>query len=203
MNKIDLKKELGPLYKASAKSPAVVEVPALTFLMVDGAGDPNSAAAYQEAVEALFSVAYALKFRLKRGEPPQDYAVMPLEGLWWADDMTRFSQEDKSDWKWTAMILQPEPVDQALLDDVLEEVEKKKRLPGLGRLRLETWEEGLAAQLLHVGPYTDEAPIILALHDFIEAQGYERRGKHHEIYLSDPRRAAPEKLKTIVRQPVA
>lgn len=200
MSKIDFKKELSHLYNPSSKAVAVVEVPPLNFLMVDGQGDPNTSAAYKEVVEALFSLAYALKFMIKK-ELGVDYAVMPLEGLWWVEDMSRFSVDDKSAWQWTAMIMQPEYIVADLVEAARHQVAGKKRLPALPRLRLETFHEGRAAQLLHFGPYTAEAPAIERLHQFIAAQGGQRTGKHHEIYLSDPSRTTPEKLKTVIRQP--
>lgn len=205
MNKIDLKKQLKHLYKSSSKKATIVDVPEMNFLMVDGAGDPNTSVEFKEAVEALYGVSYALKFMVKRGETALDYGVLPLEGLWWADDMAAFSIDNidkKDEWKWIVMIMQPEYVTPGLLDEALEQVRKKKNPPALSRLRFEGFREGISAQILHVGPYADEAPTIAGLHEFIKEQGYALRGMHHEIYLSDPRRAAPEKLKTIIRQPI-
>ncbi|MCG3210278.1 MAG: hypothetical protein FOGNACKC_03909 [Anaerolineae bacterium] len=202
MNKIDFKKELKNLYNPSAKTATVIDVPPLNFLMIDGHGDPNTAPAYREAVEALFSLSYALKFMVKK-ELAVDYAVMPLEGLWWADDMSRFSVEDKSGWLWTAMIMQPEYIVADLVETARAQVARKKNLPALPRLRLETFHEGRAAQITHIGPYAAEAPTIAQLHQFIAAQGGQCAGKHHEIYLNDPGRTAPEKLKTVIRQPFA
>lgn len=202
MEKIDYKRELKEVYKPSAKQPVFVEVPTLNFLMVDGKGDPNTAQAYQEAVEALFGVAYALKFMIKKGEQAVDYTVMPLEGLWWVEDMTRFSITDKSDWLWTAMIMQPAWVTRAHVDRACEQAAKKKAPASLSRLRFESFAEGYCAQILHVGPFAAEGPTIELLHAFIAENGCELSGKHHEIYLSDFRKAAPEKLQTIIRQPV-
>jgi hypothetical protein len=202
MSKIDFKKELNHFYNPSAKAVMVVDVPPLNFLMIDGRGDPNTATAYKEAVEALFSLSYALKFMIKK-ELGIDYAVMPLEGLWWVEDMSRFSLDDKSAWQWTAMIMQPEYIVADLVEAARAQVAGKKKLPALSRLRLETFHEGQAAQIMHLGPYAAEAPTIQKLHDFIAGQGGQRTGKHHEIYLSDPSRTAPEKLKTVIRQPFA
>jgi hypothetical protein len=201
MDKIDLKKELKQLYGASVKAPMEVNVPPLRYLMIDGKGDPNSSQSYTEAVEALFSVAYTAKFMVKKGPQALDYAVMPLEGLWWADDLSAFTANDRSEWQWTMMILQPDFVAVATLEAAILEVRRKKQLPGLARLRIETYAEGRCAQILHVGPFTDEGPTVERVHDFIDARS-KRRGKHHEIYLSDIRRAAPEKWKTIIRQPM-
>lgn len=202
MSKIDYKKELKHLYKPSTKKVEMVDVPRMNFLMIDGKGDPNTAQEYKDAVEALFSVSYAVKFMIKKGELAIDYGVMPLEGLWWADDMSTFSVEDKSNWKWTGMIMQPEYVTNELVKEAIEQVKKKKGLPGLPKLHFEAFTEGKAAQILHIGPFSEEGPTIEKTHQFIEKNGYERSGKHHEIYLSDFRRTAPEKLKTIIRQPI-
>ena len=199
MQKIDLKKELKHLYQPSAKKVARVDVPALQFLMIDGEGDPNTSHEYAQAVEALFSVSYTLKFMIKKGPQAIDYAVMPLEGLWWADDMSRFTDNDKSKWKWTMMIMQPHFVDSAVIQSAIEDVKRKKALPAVDRLRLETFAEGPCAQVLHVGPFSDEGPTIRRVHEFIGARGA-LTGKHHEIYLSDVRRADPAKWKTIIRQ---
>jgi hypothetical protein len=201
MEKIDWKKTYKELYRASAKDVVEVNVPAFRFLMVDGTGYPGTSREYTEAVEALFAVSYTAKFMVKKGPHPVDYAVMPLEGLWWADDMGTFARGDKQGWKWTVMILQPDVVPEEIVHAAIVEVQRKKALPGLSRLRLETFTEGKCAQVLHVGPFSDEGPTIERLHAFIDATS-KKRGKHHEIYLSDIRRADPSKWKTIVRQPM-
>ncbi len=201
MTKIDFKKELKHLYNPSTKKIEIVDVPIMNFLMVNGSGDPNTAQEYKDAVEALFAVSYALKFMVKR-EKGVDYGVLPLEGLWWTDDMTQFSTENKDIWKWTSMIMQPEYVTEDLVSKALEQVEKKKNPPALSKIRFENFHEGLSAQIMHIGPYSAEAPTIEKLQNFIRENGYELRGKHHEVYLSDPRRSTPEKLKTIIRQPM-
>ena len=197
--KLDLKREFGTLYSAG-REPALVDVPELPFLMIDGHGDPNTAPAYAAAIQAIYQVAYGLKFTIKRSEGGVDFGVMPLEGLWWVDDMTTFSVSDKSDWDWTMMILQPDLV----TDELVERVKDGAKHPSeaVSRVRLERFDEGPAAQVMYVGPYADEGSTIQQLHAFIEQQGLTLRGKHHEIYLGDPRRSAPEKLKTIIRQPV-
>ncbi len=199
--KMDFKKEWKHLYRPPAKKVSVVDVPPMNFLMIDGAGDPNVAPAYRRAVEALFALSYALKFRIKKSGG-LDYVVMPLEGLWWTDDPGRFRMDDKAAWQWTAMMMQPDPVTPALFEEMLAETRRKKELPALERVRFETYHEGLAVQIMHIGPYAAEEPTIARLHHFIQENGYESHGKHHEIYLSDPRRTAPERLKTILRQPV-
>jgi hypothetical protein len=203
--KQDLKKEFKELYYPSKKDFAFIEVPKFNFLMVDGKGDPNTAQEYIEAIEALYNVSYTVKFVVKKKKPAQDYVVMPLEGLWWADDMNDFIAGNKDVWKWTAMIVQPKQVTKNLIKEAIKQVEKKKDLPALSKLRFESFHEGLSAQIMYIGPYSDEGPTIEKLHNFIRENGYEFDGlieKHHEIYLSDPRRTSKEKLKTVIRQPV-
>lgn len=202
MEKADLRKTLKSLYQPSAKQVVEVDVPAFTYLMIDGQGDPNTVPAYTHAVEALFAVSYATKFAVKRGPVQADYAVMPIEGLWWADDMTAFNAGDRSQWQWTMMIVQPDLVPAEVLVQAIADVRKKKPSPGLDRMRVERLAEGRCAQILHVGPFTEEGPTIERLHAWIDARGG-RRGKHHEIYLSDIRRADPAKWKTILRQPMS
>jgi hypothetical protein len=201
MKKVDLKKELKQLYQPSAKEVVQVEVPTFQFLMADGEGDPNTSQEYAQAVEALFSVSYTAKFMVKKGAQGIDYAVMPLEGLWWADDMSAFVANDKSKWKWTMMIMQPHFVANEVIEAAISEVKRKKGLPAIGKLRLEAFSEGLCAQVLHIGPFSEEGPTIERLHSFIDARTG-RDGKHHEIYLSDIRRADPTKWKTILRHPM-
>ena len=200
---LDYKKELQHLYRPSTKEFVVVDVPPMKFLMIDGHGDPNTAQEYADAVEALYAVAYRLKFMSKQ-ESGTNYVVPPLEGLWWAEDMETFTtHRDKSAWDWTMMIMQPEWITQEMFEQAVAQVAKKKDLPALPRLRLETYHEGPSAQIMHVGSYDDEGPVLARLHtEFIAENGYEEAGKHHEIYLSDPRKVAPEKLKTILRQPI-
>jgi hypothetical protein len=202
MEKLDLKKKWKNLYQPRAGEMKIVDVPALSYLMVDGEGDPNKSQAFQEAVEALYSLSYTLKFSLKKSPNPVDYGVMPLEGLWWADDPRVFHQADKSAWKWTAMILQPEFIDQQHTKSAFDQVRMKKNPAALDRVRLETLEEGPAVQTLYIGPFSDEGPVIQKMHDLIHESSKHLYGKHHEIYLSDPRRTAPDKLKTILRQPM-
>jgi hypothetical protein len=201
LKKLDLKKELKPLYEPSAKEVVEVGVPMLNYLMVDGEGDPNTSEVYSEAVEALFSVAYGVKF-LSKKSLAIDYGVMPLEGLWWAEDMSKFSVDDKADWKWTMMILQPSFITSAIIDQVMADLARKKNLAALTRLRFEAWSEGKCAQILHVGPFTEEGPTVEKLHEYIDGRGM-RTGKHHEIYLSDIRKADPARWRTIIRQPMA
>ena len=202
MAKFDYKKELKHLYQPSMKEVQVVDVPQMNFLMIDGKGDPNTSQVFQDAVEALYSLAYTLKFMIKKGATAIDYGVMPLEGLWWVDDMTQFSIDKKNEWKWTLMIMQPEQVTRELFGEAVEEVGKKKNPVALSNIRFESFSEGKAAQIMHKGPFAEEGPTVEKVHTFITENGYNRSGKHHEIYLSDMRKTAPEKLKTIIRQPM-
>lgn len=200
--KLDIKKELQHLYKPSIKKAELVDIPKMHFLMVDGKGDPNTSSDFQQAVEALYSLAYTLKFMVKKGPSLIDYKVMPLEGLWWSDDMREFSVERKDDWLWTLMIMQPEFVTDNLFAQALLQVQKKKNLPALPGVRLDSYHEGLSAQIMHLGPFSDEGPTVARLHEFIKDEEHELAGKHHEIYLSDPRKASQDKMKTVIRQPV-
>jgi len=201
MEKIDFKKQMGNLYKTSAKQIISVDVPTMQFLMVDGKGDPGKSDEYAQALEVLYSVSYTLKFAVKKGNLAIDYGVMPLEGLWWADDMGVFVSGDKSQWQWTMMIMQPDFITRVMVDEAMAAVKAKKDPAALPLLRFETFEEGSCAQTLHIGPFSEEGPTIQRVHDYIGEHG-SLRGKHHEIYLSDIRRAAPQKWKTIIRQPM-
>lgn len=202
MSKIDYKKQLKHLYTASAKQPVFVDVPSLHYLSVDGAGDPNTSSAYQEAVQALFSLAYTIKFKIKKSPVGVDYSVMPLEGLWWVDDMRQFSVARKDEWQWTLKIMQPKVVTPAIVEACRSELARKKDLRALSNVKFAAFDEGKAAQILHIGPFSEEGPTIEKLHAFIAASGFKLSGKHHEIYLSDIRRAAPAKWRTVIRQPV-
>ena len=202
MRKIDYRKELEHLYKPSPKQAIIVDVPRMNFLMIDGEGDPNTSQTYQDAIEALFSVSYALKFMIKRSELQIDYGVLPLEGLWWTDDMSKFNAVNKDKWKWTSMVMQPEHVSKDFFETAVAQVKKKKKLIALSDMRFESYNEGKAAQIMHIGPFSDEGPTIDRLHSFIRDNNCEPKGKHHEIYLSDFRKTAPDKLKTVIRQPI-
>jgi hypothetical protein len=201
ISRIDFKKEMKHLYTAPTGGVVEVNVAAANYLMVDGRGDPNTSKVYREALEALFSTAYPLKFAVKK-QHGVDYGVLPLEGLWWMDNGKAFQREDKNSWCWTAMIMQPEFITQELVEHTLAEVRKKKKLPGLDRIRLERLEEGKCVQTLHIGPYSEENEAVARLHSHANEHGYALHGKHHEIYLNTPERTAPEKLKTVLRQPV-
>jgi len=203
MTKIDFKGEWKHLFKPSSKEFEMVEVPGMNFILVDGHGDPNTAESYLQAVEALYAAAYKIKFRSKKNLE-RDYVVPPLEGLWWAEDMDSLTAaRDKSTWDWTMMIMQPEWVGEEVLESVRPEVMKSKYLPALPLVRWERFHEGLCVQILHIGSFDDEGPTIHRLHaEFLPENNLVESGKHHEVYLSDPRKTAPEKLKTILRQPV-
>jgi hypothetical protein len=206
MPKLDLKKENKELYNPSSKEVSIVDVPEMNFLTIDGKGDPNTSKEYIDAIEALFPVSFKAKF-ISEKVNSQDYVVMPLEGLWWVENMENFSTEDKSGWKWTAMIRQPDFITEDIIKKALKEVENKKNPPALSKIKFESLHEGLSAQILHTGPYSEEGPIVEKLHNFIEEKGYKFDGsrpgeKHHEIYISDVRKTKPEKLKTVIRQPI-
>lgn len=201
MPAVDFKKELKQFYNISGSEVVIVDVPPMNFLMVDGAGNPNATQEFQDAVEVLYGVSYALKFRLKKAGL-MNYIVMPLEGLWWTESMAEFDLEDKGKWRWTLMIMQPETVTEELFNEAAGEIRKKKDIHLLSKIRYERYAEGLSAQIMHIGPYNTEGPDVTELHNFIRESGYVPSGKHHEIYLSDPRRAKPEKIRTLIRQPI-
>lgn len=202
MQKIDFKKEFDYLYKPSAKEFSVVTVPKLQYLMFDGKGNPNTSAEYRVALEALYSVSYTLKFTSKN-EIGRDYVVPPLEGLWWADNMSAFTDGRKDAWKWTMMIMVPEWIGKAMVRDAINSVQKKRSNPKLEELRFESLKEGKCVQIMHFGSYDDEAPVLNRLHHvYLPQHGLEFNGKHHEIYLGDPRKTLPSKLRTVLRQPV-
>jgi hypothetical protein len=203
MKKVDLRKELKHLYNPSAKEVVEVEVPQMCFLMVDGQGDPATSMAYQDAVETLYALSYALKFAIKE-EEGVDYAVMPLEGLWWVDEEGATLEdilENRDKWKWTSIIMQPESVTERRVERALASVEKKKDFTALRRVRFEAFHEGRAAQVMHIGPHAEERPTIERVDRFIEERDARMRGKHHEIYLTAPSRTAPKKNETVIRHP--
>jgi hypothetical protein len=200
MEKIDFKKIQKALYQPPATF-TLVEVPRMQFVMVDGSGDPNVDPSYARAIEWLYSISYALKFASKR-ELDRDYVVPPLEGLWWADDMSTFKSRRKDQWSWTKMIMQPDWITPGMYDAALAKTAAKLGDPP-PNLRLAPYQEGLCVQIMHVGSYDDEGPVLARLHDEVLPQnGLQETGHHHEIYISDPRKTAPAKLKTVLRQPV-
>ena len=200
MDKIDLKQTLGGYWKAPAGQFVIIDVPRLNFLMVDGEGNPNTSPDYEAAVGALYATSYPLKFTSKA--EGRDYVVPPLQGLWWADDMSDFVAGRKDRWRWTMMLMLPDWITEAAFADAVDAV-RAKNGPVPASFRLEPFDEGRAVQTLYIGPYDDEAPTIRRMHaEFLPAQGLTENGRHHELYLSDPRRTDPGKLKTILRQPV-
>jgi hypothetical protein len=202
MSKIDFRKQSRDLYAPSAKEFAMVDVPAMGYLMIDGSGDPNTSESYREAIEALYAVSYTLKFASKK-ELGRDYVVPPLEALWWADNMSAFASRNKDQWCWTAMIMEPEWIEPAQISAGVDTVRAKKNPPALALLRHEILHEGRSVQILHIGSYDDEGPTLSRMHNqYLPQNGLTFNGKHHEIYLSDPRKTPASKLKTILRQPV-
>lgn len=200
--KVDFKKTLS-CYRARSGVFDTVDVPPLRYLMIDGHGDPNTSQEYADAIASVYPVAYSLKFFSKR-ELDRDYVVPPLEALWWATDMRSFTTDrDKSRWSWTVMIMAPDWIDRAMFSAAVDAVSSKADRVGLDRVRLEALVEGRSVQTLHIGSYDDEAEVLRRLHgEYIPDSGLRMTGKHHEIYLSDPRRVEPSKLRTILRQPV-
>ncbi len=202
MDKFDFRKSYPELYSPGSGDFTLVQVPPMQYLAMDGHGNPNTSPEYAAALECLYPVAYALKFRSKN-ELVQDFTVPPLEGLWRAEDMDAFARGDKDSWDWTLLIAQPEWITAEMVQEAVTEVSAKKDLPALDRVRLLPLREGLCAQILFVGPYDDEAPVLHRLHHtWMPGHELEFNGEHHEIYLNDPRRTAPEKLRTVLRQPV-
>ncbi|WP_125777592.1 GyrI-like domain-containing protein [Antribacter gilvus] len=203
MSTYDIKKDRKELYAPGARDFTAVDVPELGYLMADGRGDPNTATAYAEAVEALYTASYAVR-AVAKTQLDKVHTVGPLEGLWSAEDLAVFRTRDKDSWDWTMMIVQPGWITRDVVDEALAVATEKKGLPALGRLRFEAFAEGRCVQILHVGSYDDEGPTLERLHDeYLPAHGLEPRGRHHEIYLSDARRTEPARLRTILRQPVA
>ncbi len=201
METFDIKKERKDLYAPGPDDFVLVDVPETAFLMVDGHGDPNTSSAYREAVQALYTTSYAVR-AVVRSDLGRVHTVAPLEGLWSAEDLEVFRTRDKGAWDWTMMIAQPDYVTPEMVDTALA-VAQRKQLPALGLLRLERFTEGSSVQILHVGAYDDEGPTLARLHDeYLPANALAPTGRHHEIYLSDPRRTEPARLKTILRQPV-
>ncbi|HEY8453418.1 MAG: GyrI-like domain-containing protein [Micromonosporaceae bacterium] len=202
MDKYDIKVAYRELYAPRGRDFHVVEVPPLTYLAVDGSGDPNTSPEYAAAVEALYTLAYTVKAR-SRTRLGRDFVVAPLEGLWRAEDMSAFVRRDKASWQWTMLIALPDWVGGDEVDAARAEALRKKHLPALDRVTIRTLTEGTSVQILHIGPYDDEGPTIERLHrTYLPEHRLVPNGDHHEIYLSDPRRTAPAKLRTILRQPV-
>jgi hypothetical protein len=206
MEKIDLRKEWKHLYAPSAKQAALVKVPKFNFVMIDGeiepGASPGTSQAFGEAMEALYGMSYTLKFTSKlRKANPIDYTVMALEGLWWVGS-GEFSFDKKDNWCWTLMMMQPKHITIKMYQAALQQLKEKRNPPALAKLRFESFQEGLCVQIMHIGPYSEEPRSLERMQAFADANGYVYRGKHHEIYMGDPRRAKPDKLKTILRHPV-
>lgn len=201
MKKVDLKKELKDLYYPAKSQVTIANIPAMNFVMFDGKGNPNTSQDYREAIETLFALSFALKFMSKKGDNSIDYTVMPLESLWWVDEMETFSLHHKDNWQWTAMIMQPQWITKDMFEQAIIDSRKKKGNLLLDKAYYKTFTEGMVAQILYIGSYQNEAPTIKAIHDVIASNGGRLVGKHHEIYLSDPRKTSADKLKTIIRQP--
>lgn len=199
MPKVDLRKELKPLYTASAKKAAPLDIPRMKFLMIDGSGHPDGNPLFQQGMEALFGVAYTLKFSSKLGPQKLDWTMMPPEGVWWVEGPEPFEKADKSAWCWTLMMVQPDAVTAAMVREAKKTLKERKNPARMDEVRLESLREGRCVQILHIGPYDAEQPAIEMLHAFAAENGCKVAGKHHEIYFSDPRRTKPEKLKTIIR----
>ena len=202
MKTLDLIKEYQQFYLQPKNTISLVQVPKMNFLMIDGKGSPNNNPDYSDALGALYGIAYTLKFAVKKGPLQTDYKVMPLEGLWWTEDMSEFTLEDRDNWLWRMMIMVPGLVTSEMAAQSIEDVRKKKNPPRLDEVRFESFEEGLSAQIFHSGPYGEaERPSVDKLHAYLNKNGYKLRGRHHEIYFNTPLRTDPSRLKTIIRQP--
>jgi hypothetical protein len=200
MEKIDYRKVFKEFYNPP-KKPVIVDIPEFNFIMIDGKGDPNKSQEYQDALQTLYGMSYTLKFNLKKAGRV-DYKVMPLEGLWWVDGDEDFFTHEKDNWSWTSMIMQPEPVNEADVAEAKIQLREKKNPPALSKIRFESFKENLVVQIMYLGPYAEEQPTIERIHSFVVEEGYSLRDKHHEIYIGDPRRTTPEKLRTVIRQPI-
>jgi hypothetical protein len=207
MEKTDLKQQFKALYRPPAR-PVVVDVPTLNFLMIDGSGSPETSERFQVAIGALYGIAYTLKFMLKKAplDGVGDFTVMPLEGLFGdaasEDQAPGCMPDDPAAWSWTLMIAMPDDITSELVAAATEELRRRKDPPALDDVRYERLDEGCCVQMMYTGPYDKEGPTIEALHAFARSQGFTLCGRHHEVYLGDPRRTAPERLKTVIRQPV-
>ena len=212
MKILDLKKQYKPLYQPSAKKIEIIQVPKLQFAMVDGfiekGSEPGKSPSFAEATQALYSLSYTLKFTLKKRKTnATDYPVMALEGLWWVEDGT-FEIFRKDNWFYTLMIMQPDVITPQIFEEAREQVRKKKGdSEKLAKVRLAHFEEGLCVQVMHIGPYATEPATVERMRAFAQENGYRDGvgplgGKHHEIYLSDPRKASPDKMKTVLRHPI-
>ena len=201
--KLDYKKEFPDLYQPSLKTQAIIKIPEMMFFMIDGIGDPNTSKEYKDAVQTLYNISYTLKMKvIKKETPSKDYIVPPLEGLWYIPNMKEWSMEGKDKWQWTMMIRIPDFIKDSQIKKAMNILKESKTLSSFSKLRYEQYNEGTCVQIMYLGAYDDESPTIAKLHKFAKEKGYSLEGKHHEIYLSDPRKVEPERLKTILRQPI-
>lgn len=202
--KKDYKKLNPELYNPPRQRPTILMVPKMKFFMIDGKGNPNTSHIYKDSVELLYNVSYSLKMKVvKKQNLGNDYVVPPLEGLWYMDDMTKWAMDNKEEWNWTMMIRIPDFVSEEQIKKAIEIIRENKNPPLLPKVRVDEYNEGLCVQIMHMGPYEEEPLTIQKMHTFAEKKGFIKVGKHHEIYLSDPRRTQPERLKTVLRQPLA
>lgn len=197
----DWRKDLKELYFPPRGKVVEVVVPELKFLVVEGEGNPNESKGFQEAVGALYTMSFTLKFAIKKKDPSKDYKVGPLEALWWNTKEGGMEMGRKEDWGWKSMIMQPSFMEGWMVEQAREEAVKKKDNPGLKKVGLEVFEEGRCAQIMHIGRWDEEEEDIERVKSYIKVKGGTLNGKHHEIYMSDPRRVPPEKWKTVIRQP--
>jgi len=202
MEKVDFKQVFKAYYSPKPGQPEIITLPKMQFVMVDGKGDPNNSAQFQNAIGALYGIVYGLKFGRKKAGLQPDYSIGPLQALWWSDQGKDFASIQKKDWSWTLMIWLPDFINAKEVQEQVDLVKVKKPNPALDGAHLESFNEGTVVQIMHIGPYDAEQPNIELIHDFARQHGYQLDGKHHEIYLGDPRRAKPEKLRTIIRQPI-
>ncbi|MHA1473909.1 MAG: GyrI-like domain-containing protein [Promethearchaeota archaeon] len=201
--KLDYKKEFPDLYKPSLKEPVIIKIPKMMFFMIDGTGDPNTSEDYKEIVQLLYNISYTLKMKvIKKETPSKDYVVPPLEGLWYMPKMEEWSMDEKDKWEWTMMIRIPDFIKDSQIKKALKILKETKNPKSFSKIRYEQYDEGTCVQIMYLGPYDEEPPTIKEIHQFAEKNGYNLNGHHHEIYLSDPRRVEPERLKTILRQPI-
>ncbi|UYP44875.1 hypothetical protein NEF87_001160 [Candidatus Lokiarchaeum ossiferum] len=202
--KFDYKLKYPEFYKPSSKHPTILEIPKMKFFMIDGKGDPNISKDYKNAISTLYAVSFTLKMYYKKQPEGQDYVVPPLEGLWYMKDMEKWTMEEKRLWNWTMMIRIPDFIGEKYIQYASEQVALKKRdkAPLIDDIRVEIFDERKVVQILYFGPYDEEPPTIKRLHQYAKENNFHLRGHHHEIYLSDPRRTKPEKLKTVIRQPL-
>jgi len=200
--KLDFKKVFAELYNPSTTKISIVDVPDMKFFMLDGKGDPNTSQEFKDAIATLFPLSYGVKMPFKKTHPAKDYVVPPLEGLWYMSNMAEFRMDNKQNWQWTLMMRVPDFVPDDDARSAIDVVKAKKSPPSIGKTRFEHFLEGKCMQIMHVGPFDAEPPTIEKTHKWAKDQGYSLRGKHHEIYMSDMRRVAPERLLTILRQPI-